>query len=759
MFEKMFDRFLNKKESFENGILPYLISPSSIIDNGWNIKAGINLNRIFSIIGIPRVVRAGFLNPLLLSDGTFDLSLHIFPKSTDHTVSQLNTELIKLTADLHTMEAKGEIIPPSLKIKYEDTLRVLAAIQSGEEQLFDLSFYLNCKGEDEEKLRESTSKACSTLGQLSLLHKDLDFQLHKVLPSVMPLANDEVKFRRSMTSSALAACFPFTSSNLQISNDGIVFGINNSNGIPIILDLFELQNPNMLILGSSGSGKSFAAKTILSRLKRAGTKVMIIDPQAEYVKLTSMFSNDGQIIGFGPNDKYSVNALDCRGLTLSEKIQSLMGLFSLMFGNELTAAQKSFLDEALYEIYEARGISDITPQIKQIPPTFSDLYEYSKKKSTDMKDNSTSRATALAITNRLRPFTKGSLKCFDRQTNIDLKSSMVVFDISYFVDKMQTVAPPAMYILLDFLHQQIKTNPSERKAIAIDEAWRLLSSAESNQYLLLFAKTARKYNTSFQIISQELSDLSKSQAGMSILANTSVKMIFRQDPSVIETLSECLKLTTLDKNKLLNSKSGHGLLIVENVKLPYYCLYAPYELNCLSTTTSQINKMEEFKKEIDDKKVNRILNFELGCYKKHELSEEQLIVLLKNGFIVTSAYDIISKRPLNFVVKRRYPESLQHSILVSQIEELIRQYTQEVKINITVDADIVFTNKNGEKIALEIETGLNNHLNAKIMAVRARNYSKTVFVLTETKLQSIYRPLGQVLFRSKIEDFIKENLQ
>lgn len=307
------------------------------------------------------------------------------------------------------------------------------------------------------------------------------------------------------------------------------------------------------------------------------------------------------------------------------------------------------------------------------------------------------------------------------------------------------------------MYQQIKSNLSERKAIAVDEAWRLLSSAESNQYLLLFAKTARKYNTSFQIISQELGDLSNTQAGLSILANTSVKMLFRQDTSVIESLADCLKLTSTDKNKLTNSKSGHGLMIVENLKLPYYCLYAPYELDYLSTSNSKNQIKSETKPEVLKEKVN-IIDFEMGCYRKQNLSEEQLIVLLKNGFVVTSAYDIVTKRPGDFVIKRRFPESLQHSILVSQIEELIRQFTEDVKIKVSNDADVVFTNKNGEKIALEIETGLNNHIDAKIMAVNARKYDKTIFVITEAKLLPIYRPLGTVLTRNKIEQFIKDNL-
>ncbi|MBI5177446.1 ATP-binding protein [Candidatus Micrarchaeota archaeon] len=741
-------------------LLPYLLSPSSIENEGPQLRAGEYLHRVLSVVGIPRLVRAGFLNPLLLSQGEFDVSLHLAPKPTEYTVTQLNQELVKLASDLHAMEAKGEIVPPSLRLKYDDTLRVLSALQSGEEQLFDLSFYVNVRGRTMEQLEENTSRMTATLSQLSLLYKHLDFRLHDALPSIMPLATDCLRMRRSMTSSALAACFPFTSSNLQAMEKGIVVGANDLTGIPLILDFFQLQNPNLLILGSSGSGKSFAAKTILLRLNRAGTKAYVIDPQGEYRKLACKLGQASQIISFSPEEGNNINPFDCRGLSLAEKVQSLTGLFAVMAGGELSPAQKSFLDEALYAIYEQRGISDASPQALQKPPAFSDLYRFAKSRSEERGATPTARATALALANRLRPYTRGSLKCFDRATNVNLKAEFIVFDVSYFVDKMQTVAPPAMYILLDFLFQQMKEEPLERKAVVVDEAWRLLRNDQASEYLLLFAKTARKYNTSLQIISQELGDLSQSEAGASVLANTALKLILRQDPTEIEAVAAALKLGPNDKNRLLTAASGHGILIAENSRVPYYSLHAPEELAFLSTKAEelrQIGKTPGPKK--PEEESGRVLDFQKGCYRQDGLSESQKIVLLKNGFTVASAYDLLEKRPCNFIVKRRHPESLQHTILVAQLESLLREYTQDVRVNTNNDADIVFTDKLGRKIALEVETGLNNHISAKVMAVRSRNYDETHFVLANALLSEAYKPYGRILTRSRAEQFIREKME
>lgn len=275
-------------------------------------------------------------------------------------------------------------------------------------------------------------------------------------------------------------------------------------------------------------------------------------------------------------------------------------------------------------------------------------------------------------------------------------------------------------------------------------------------------RAARKYNTGLQIISQELGDLAESEAGSSVLANTALKLILRQDPTEIEEVAEALRLTPVDKNRLLTAASGHGLLLVENSRVPYYSLHTPDELPYLSTKAEELKQLSQAKH--GDAKQKRsdsdtVLDFDAGCYRQEELSEEQKLVLLKNGFTVASAYDLREKRPANFIVKRRHPESPQHTILVRQLEALIREYTADVRVNANNDADVVFTDKNGKRIALEIETGLNNHIDAKAMAVRARSYDETHFVLAHALLAESYRHYGNIITRSHAEEFIRRKME
>lgn len=755
--ELSFTRTSNKELSLRETLLPYLLAPSSIVNEPDHIRIGEQYNRTIAVIGVPRIVKAGFLNPLMLQQGEFDLSMHISPKQTEDVIRDLNNELIKMSSDIYGMESKGEVVPPSLRMKYDDTMRVLSLLQTGEEKLFDYSFYINLRAKSLEKLNELTAKIGATLGQLSLLYKVMDMEMHDALPSVLPLANNKLKITRNMTSSALSACFPLTSSNLQTMQNGVLIGINDLTGIPLVVDLFELQNSNLFCLGGSGSGKSFSVKTILLRLRRNGVRVYILDPQAEYKKMVKNLGENAQVVDFSPESNNAINPFDLLGLRLTEKIQSLMNLFTIINGGELTPSQRSLLDEALYSIYEQRGISDFTSE-SETAPTFKDLYRYLQEKATSKDNAFQNRSSALSLLNRIKPYATGSLKCFDTQTKVDLNSDFIVFDISYFIDKLQSVAPPAMFIILDFLSNKIKEDTREKKAIVVDEAWRLLRTPNISEYLLVFAKTARKYHCSLQIITQELGDLAKSEAGASVLANTSLKLILRQDPSEIDNVADSLKLNPGEKNRLLTSEPGHGVLFVGNSKIPYYSIYMPEELEYITTKPSEMQLKKVDKKQAPKEK-NEVLDFNNGFYKKNELSPEKLLLLLKNGFLVASAFDLQERRPVDFVAKRVHPESLQHTIFVKQIEAKIREYTDSVKVNVNGDSDIAFIDKDGKKIALEIETGLGTNPKDKSTSKHLFNYDEWYFVVTSVHLVDEYKKAGRVITRSEILRFIKEKLE
>jgi len=327
------------------------------------------LMRTIYAYGYPRIVESGFLDRIVSSFGDFNLSLHIEPCSLESTMILLNKELQKQRADLYAAKIKNQL-NPSLEIKYQDTLKTLENLQKGNEKLFNIGFYITCKAETKKELDLLTKKVESELNSLLIIPKQANFRMLNGFKSCLPLNDNVLKINRNITTHGLSAFFPFTSSFFKIDETGVWFGLNQNN-IPIIRDVFKLSNANGICLASSGSGKSYMAKLFISRYLLNGTKVIVIDPQGEYKDLVQRF--DGQRINLSRDSNTMINPLDLMGHDYPEKRLTLMDLMPIMLG-ELSVPQESFIDKALTEAYERKGIFMDEPETwDNEPPILEDV--------------------------------------------------------------------------------------------------------------------------------------------------------------------------------------------------------------------------------------------------------------------------------------------------------------------------------------------------------------------------------------------------
>jgi len=260
---------------------PYFrITPKQIKNFPDYIQVNNSFMRTIAAVGYPRIVEQGFLDKIITATGDFDLAVHIEPFPTDTTLVMLNKELQKQQADLYAAQLKGQF-SPSLEIQYKDTKGVLNSIQKGQEKLFHVSLYVNIRAKTVKQLNMLTKSIESKLNSILVIPKTHKFQMHKGLQSILPFASNKLGIRRNITTQALSAFFPFTSPFLQLEKGGVFLGLNRNN-LPIIKDIFSLSNANGAILATSGGGKSYTAKLIISRYLMNNTKVMVIDPQNEY---------------------------------------------------------------------------------------------------------------------------------------------------------------------------------------------------------------------------------------------------------------------------------------------------------------------------------------------------------------------------------------------------------------------------------------------------------------------------------------------
>ncbi|MFA5953331.1 MAG: DUF87 domain-containing protein [Candidatus Pacearchaeota archaeon] len=691
-------------------------------------------HKIIYAHGYPRSVEKGFLDKLISCSGNFDFSLHIIPQPIEKTMILLNRELKKQRADLYASKLKNQF-NPSLEIKYKDTKNILEDLQKGNEKLFNMGFYINCRADSLDELRLLVRKIESELNSLLIIPKQPNFQMIQGFKSCLPLAKDFLKVTRNITTSALSAFFPFTSSFFKFDETGIWLGLNKNN-IPIIRDIFKLSNSNGICLASSGAGKSYMAKLFITRHLLNNTKVMIIDPQSEYKNIVSKFN--GQRINLSRTSETMINPLDLMGHDYSEKRLSLMDLMPVMLG-QLTEPQKSFIDQALTEAYERKGIymNDRASWANE-PPILGDVLKILEK--IEKKAISLEKTTIRSLINRLRLYVDGVFSFLNRHTNIDFKNNFVCFDIG---NMPKQVKPTIMFLVLDYVYMKMKRD-LERKLLVIDEAWTLLSRAEEASYIFEIVKTCRKFNMGLFLINQEVEGMLNSEAGRSALANSSYTILLRQKPAVIESVQKVFHLSNVERIALLTAGVGEGILLMEDEHSELKIIASKEEHKQITTNADELLEAE-YEENSKSQKVNINVDEFQRVHKSKDLTKEDKKYLLKKGFKEESFKSLSLNKNENYFVKPRFNETSKHLFVVYDIKNYFEKKGISVELYATKKPDIVFNIKN-KKFAIEVETG--SMLNQKKffkekLNLLNKNYDKWFFVVTDRNKTKSYKKYGE----------------
>ena len=709
--------------------------------------------KVISVIGYPQSVEMNFLNKIISSGEKYDISIHITPYPLETTMIQLNRDLQKQQADLYADNKKG-ILNPSLEIKFSSTRKVLEDLQRGKQKLFDVSLYIMCKGETKKEIDLLSKKVKADLDGLMIQNNIPYFQSMESYASILPLANNKLKINRNIHTEGLAAFFPFSSPFLDIQDDGILMGLNK-NKIPYIKNIFNLANANGIILATSGSGKSYFTKLLLSRQFMNGCDIIIIDPQGEYLAITKHYM--GECITLSKDSLTVINPLDLMGHDYIEKRLSLIDLFNIIIP-DLNELQRSILDRAVDQTYENVGITGKDYESHN-PPIMSDLLETLEKleKSSVHQEKVTYRA----LINRIRMYTKrGVFGFLDQQTKINFNNRFVCFNIGAMPKQ---VKPVMMYLVLDYVFMKMK-NDQRRKLLVIDEAWAMLQTAEESSYIFEIVKTCRKYNLGLLMITQDVADLVASKAGHAVLANTSYTFLLRQKPAVINNVSSTFHLSQPEKEFLISAKLGNGILILENEHQEIEVIASPEEHKLITTNPDEMIKESEQNKPTiqENNKESEKANLDLNklVYLAKGLTILQQNVLNNHEYILKKGHGL-EGGPYSYYVKQRHPESPEHTLLVGLIIEELKKYTDKIKTYQTRKPDIIFTNKAGQEIALEIETAKSlkfhkNQIDEKFLEVKKVYGNRAYIILTDLSWVNSYSKYNlKILGRNQIIEFAK----
>jgi hypothetical protein len=728
---------------YEDHLIEYLTSPSTVIQKPTEIEIEKH-HQIIAAINYPRVVDPGWLTRLIEMNLDFDLSIHINPYSVSTIVSLLENELKKLKTDIYALESEGKIVPQALIQQHEDTTALLQLVQEGSEKMFDISLYIDAKGFTSEDMEKTSKIIKNTMNSLMIVPKIPSYQMLPALKSVLPIADDELKITRNITSSAAAACFPFAITSFETHATGILIGFNAVNSIPIIIDPFELSNPNMLVLGTSGGGKSYAIKLILMREFMEGVDINVIDPQGEYTDLIKTFN--GQIIKIAPSSDSIINPFDLMDQTLDDKKLSLLAFFRVLLG-ELTEPQRAILDDTIDRTYEEKGIIKDPKTWSKEPPILEDLYNEVMPLTRSTKE--IIYRPAMSIVNSLKSYVFGPMRFMNQQTKINMSNRMISFDIR---DSPDVGKGTLMFLILEYVYTQMKKSKT-RKMLVIDEAWTILSSGEQSEYVLRLIKTCRKFNLSLVMITQDVEDVLSSRAGRAVLTNTATKILIKQDTAILDEIVKQFTLNDAEKRFMKIATSGRALLIAETARIPIYIHASPEEHRIITTRPDELIQMAGEVKRPASRDVYREFNVNLKMQRKSDLTDDQLRQLEVREYTEVRVKNLAEESDL-FLIKNESEDTDEHFVMQNLILDEIKKYTNKGLIHHTRLPDVTFEAPNGKMVAIEIETDVGlkrslENMDGKLNVMK--KYDEYFFVVdNQTIIQDYKQQYGVMVQRNEV---------
>jgi len=456
-------------------------------------------------------------------------------------------------------------------------------MQLNNQELYYLYIYLNIFSKDKKELEYNLEKIEGLLQSKGMQSRRAYFRQEQGLISCLPLFENNMDLKeiskRNVLTDGMLCTYPFISSSLFDVN-GIFIGINIYNNSLVFIDRYntnKYKNANMCIFGTSGAGKSFYTKLLILRYRLFGIDQYIIDPEREYNNLSEKLN--GTTIKLGPTSNNYINIFDIREESIEEnesgylatKIGKLIGFFNLVFGN-LDEEEKAILEEKIIEVYKLKNITfDDNSLFIENKNKNKIIYERKFKQSKDMPilEDLYNLLEKDYITKKLKikliPFVKGSLNFFNNYTNIELNNKLIIADI---YDLGEENLKYGMYMFIELFWDKIKINRNIKKAIYMDEIWRLIgvtSNKDVAKFIYKIFKTIRKYGGSSVAITQDISDLFSLEEGVygkSILNNSSIKTFFSLEEENIQVLSKYTNLSEKEKIEIKSLKRGECLMFV-----------------------------------------------------------------------------------------------------------------------------------------------------------------------------------------------------
>ena len=566
-----------------NKIIDALVPLTGIGYENGTIRLGDILGRIGGITDYPNRLPLGINNKY--NKIPFSYSTHIFIPENSNIFTKGIAKGVR-QAEMRSYETRDANVEIFSKNEVDSGRNMIEQIQNGDTvgYMINLSMVF---GENKDELKNRYKRFENQIEGLQMRFKGMSHLARQSFKTIAPFytINHEIQdiFKRNILFSDFCKCFPFSSN--QITKKGYYLGVDNVNGI-LLHNSWERKNNmngNMVVIGESGSGKTTTCKHILFNEFLIGTKLLIIDPEGEYIEFAK--SLKGNIIDMSGERETIINPLQIRTIidenikstnSYDLHIQKLRNFFKMMF-TDITYCQLNLLIDELKKTYIKFNITkdtDISKIDNHHFPILKDLYETIKTDFENISNNNEDYIDYKMIFSFIKELTEGIYsEMFNNYTNINLDNDITVFNISEIQNIEDNVKTAVYYNLLNFCWEQVTNNKKKNinTFIVLDEAHLMLDSRIKDTMITLktISKRCRKYNANLMIITHSLIDMLDNdlrKEGQGILENANYKILLGTDGKNLEESQEIFKLTEQEIDILASKKKGTGIFIAGSLK-------------------------------------------------------------------------------------------------------------------------------------------------------------------------------------------------
>ena len=505
-------------------------------------------------------------------------------KTIKRTITDLDKSKIEEQKKAVRAGYDMDIIPSDLATYGAEAKKLLSDLQSRNQRMFLVTFLILNTADTKRQLDNNVFQTNSIAQKYNCQLTQLDYQQEEGMVSSLPLGLNQIEIQRGLTSSGVAIFVPFTTQELfQDSPEALYYGINALSNNIIMVDRKLLKNPNGLILGTPGSGKSFSAKREISNVFLAtDDDIMICDPEGEYFPLVQRL--EGQVIKISPTSKHHINPMDINlnysdeENPLSLKSDFILSLCELIVGGKdgLKPVEKTIIDRCVRMVYQDY-LNDPKPENM---PILGDLYDCLRRQE---EKEAQFVATALEI------YVTGSLNVFNHQTDVDVSNRVVCYDIKELGKQLKKIG---MLIVQDQVWGRVTANRSAGKSTRyyIDEFHLLLKEEQTATYSVEIWKRFRKWGGLPTGITQNVKDLLRSPEIANILENSDFIYMLNQASEDRGILAKRLNISPHQLSYVTNSGEGEGLLFYGNVILPFIDRF-PTDTELYRIMTTKLNEV------------------------------------------------------------------------------------------------------------------------------------------------------------------------